>query len=395
MNIEEVALDRLKPWDGNPRKTHAVEAIARSISQFGYTAPIIVQKGTYRILAGHGRLEALRHLKRDKASVIVVDLSDSDAALYTLADNQIAATSEWDFPKLARTLKDLDDLGADVSLSGFTPGQLDRLSSWTPFDDDEEPPVPAELPAKPITRPGDVWTCGRHLLACGDCRQPLDVARVLGKDRAQLMITDPPYCSGSFQEAGKAAGTWGDIASDNLSTRGYIALMRSMLATARVQTSYIFTDWRMWIPLFDVTDSSGLAVRSMIVWDKGTPGLGALWRTQHEIVMFASRTGNRRQKGMPSRGNVLKSKRTGNVHHYTEKPVDLIQEIIKGDEPSGRKDCPIYDPFCGSGSTLLAAERQGRRALCMDVEPRWVDVAVRRWQAMTGKKAHNPDRKIE
>jgi DNA modification methylase len=162
--------------------------------------------------------------------------------------------------------------------------------------------------------------------------------------------------------------------------------MNAALAAARPQTAYVFTDWRMWGGLYDILESNGVAIRSMIVWDKGSPGVGSLWRTQHELIMFGSKGTNPRLKGVPSIGNVIQTNRTGNQLHCTQKPVDLIITILKNDAASGRTG-PIYDPFLGSGTTLIAAEQLGRRCYAIEIEPRYVDVAVERWENLTGRKA--------
>ena len=220
-------------------------------------------------------------------------------------------------------------------------------------------------------------------------------------DGVPLLMSDPPYCSGGFQEAGRSAGTWGNIAADNLSTRGFIALLTQALRAWRPQVAYLFTDWRMWIPLYDIVESCGLAVRSMIVWNKGTPGMGALWRTQHELVMFASRARDKRIKGRPAIGNVLDgvpaldatestvidADRTGNRLHYTEKPVALLEALLAGDAESGRGDGVVLDVFAGSGTTLIAAEKQHRSAVLVEVEPKFCQVIIDRWEAFTGQKA--------
>lgn len=387
--VEMVRLDALRPWNLNPRKNHAVQQIARSIEAFGYLAPIVVQKDTMRVLAGHGRLAALKQMGVEEVPVVVADVDNDRAALYTMADNKLTELAEWDFPAMADLLLDFDARNLDVTLTGFSEAELERISTFAPRPEREGADDVPVLVEQAITEQGDVWELGVHKVRCGDGRDQRVVDGFFSGQPCPLMVSDPPYCSGGFQEAGRSAGTFGNIASDNLSTRGYVAMMKEVLLAARVQTCYLFTDWRMWMPLYDVVESSGIAVRSMIVWDKGSPGLGSLWRTQHELVMFASRTGSVREKGRPARGNVIQAQRTGNVNHYTEKPVSLIRELIRGDQASGRDVEPVYDPFAGSGTTLIACEDIGRQCFAVEIEPRFVDVIVRRWQKFTGKQARN------
>jgi len=226
----------------------------------------------------------------------------------------------------------------------------------------------------------------QHRLICGDCTDREVVARVMGGEKAQAVVTDPPYCSGGFQESGKKAGsvgTRGDemIANDTLSTRGYIALMKSALNMTPVGVLYVFTDWRMWINLFDVMESLGFGVRQMIVWDKGTPGMGRGWRSQHELIMAGMRVA---QPFDPhkAQGNVIRCERTGNVNHATEKPVELIEKILDVTDMAE----VVYDPFLGSGTTLIAAEKLGRRCRACEISPEYVGVALERFYQMTGQE---------
>ena len=232
-----------------------------------------------------------------------------------------------------------------------------------------------------------MWLLGDHRLLCGDCTNAGDVARALDAQHF-ITVTDPPYCSGGSQEAQKGAGTWGNIASDSLSTRGYQKLIESVLSHIHPQAVYIFTDWRMWTALFDVVEAKGHAVRSMLVWAKESPGMGGLWRTQHELVLFGSRENQAKRKGKASVGNILRANRTGNLLHYTEKPVSLISNIINNDgTATHRVNAPVYDPFVGSGTTIIACEQLDRRCYAIEIESKYVDVCVERWEQFTGNKA--------
>ena len=246
---------------------------------------------------------------------------------------------------------------------------------------------PGQMVEKRVTI-GDVWQLGQHRLVCGDSTIKSDVQKLFNGNQPFCIVTDPPYCSGGFQESGKKSGSIGTretitIANDTLSTRGYMALIKSVLSVAGdVAIAYIFTDWRMFINLFDVVESSGFGVRNMIVWDKGTPGMGVGWRSQHEIVLMASRSAI---KFNPHKacGNVISCQRTGNLWHPTEKPVELISKIV--DVTDFAKI--IYDPFGGSGTTLIACEQLGRECFVMELDPHYCDVIIDRWEQFTGKKA--------
>jgi len=209
-----------------------------------------------------------------------------------------------------------------------------------------------------------------------------------------LLLTDPPYCSGGFQEAGQVGGSigsnakikWGEngpeIHNDKMSTRGYQRLIKSMLELSSCGQCYIFTDWRMWINLFDVVEANGFSVRSMIVWDKETAGMGQGWRAQHELILYGMKVKHSfdLKNGV---GNVLKFQRTGNKNHPTEKPVELLRTILNVHRPSGA----VYDPFGGSGSTLIACEAEAISCCMMEIDPHYCDVVLQRWEDLTGDKA--------
>ena len=207
----------------------------------------------------------------------------------------------------------------------------------------------------------------------GDAREvlpALDIAPV-------VLLTDPPYSSGGYQEAGKANGSIGTrgkavIALDNMSTRGYQRLMREVLrGCPSVDEAYIFTDWRMWVYTFDALEDGGWRVRNMLVWDKGQMGMGMPWRNQHELIAYAKRTPTKIMDG--KRGNVLCVKRSGNKMHPTEKPMDLCTALLDNSQPG-----IVLDPFAGSGTTLVAAKLLGRQAVGIEMDERHVETAAKR-----------------
>lgn len=207
----------------------------------------------------------------------------------------------------------------------------------------------------------------------GDCREILpDLDGTF-----DVLVTDPPYSSGGFQEAGKSAGSIGTrqdatIQLDNLSTRGYERLMREVLRWCnQADEALVFTDWRMWIYTFDALEGAGWRVRNMLVWDKITMGMGLPWRNQHELIAYGKRTPAKMQDG--KLGNVLRSQRSGNVHHPTEKPVPLLRTLIGNCEGE-----VVLDPFAGSGTTLVAAKEAGRRSIGVEIDERFCEVAATR-----------------
>ena len=205
----------------------------------------------------------------------------------------------------------------------------------------------------------------------------------------EILLTDPPYCSGGAKEAQKSAGSIGTrhedgstpkIANDILSTRGYQNLIRGALTDIPCLYAYIFTDWRMWVYLFDLVEAAGFGVKSEIVWDKGTPGMGTGWRSQHEIILFGARAATHFD-GHKGYGNVLSVARSGNELHPTQKPVELLEKLV--DNTDFAKG--VYDPFGGSGTTLAACEAYGQTAYLMELTPAFTDVIVKRYIRTTGK----------
>lgn len=407
LRVEYADLGALVRAPRNP-KQHDLGALHASLDRFGFVAPILIDDATGRIVAGHGRLDALQQLKASGAAppdrvrvagdrwlvpVIrgVAFASPLEAESYLVADNQTTILGGWDEARLAELLADLAAQQA-LAGTGFDQDAVDELLrevGRTNGMNTMEDPGPqmdraAELQQEWQTATGQLWTIRSatgttHRLLCGDCTREQDVARLMDGARPDAVLTDPPYCSGGFQEAGRRSGSVGTdaehrkITNDTLSTRGYVSLMKNALGLANAGICYVFTDWRMWVNLFDVVESSGFGVRNMIVWDKGTPGMGVGWRAQHELIMFASRD-SRGFNNKLAVGNVIQCGRTGNIHHTTEKPVELLRTLLRVADFARI----VYDPFAGSGSTILAAEAEGRTALAMEVEPDYAAATLER-----------------
>lgn len=241
---------------------------------------------------------------------------------------------------------------------------------------------------------GDIINLGRHRLMCGDstCRE--DVEKLLNGVNVDCIFTDPPYCSGGFQESQKSQGSigsdakvkWGgqrpQIANDTLSSRGYTAMIKAVFERWPAYACYVFTDWKMWVYLFDAAEASGFGVRQMIVWDKGTPGMGMGWRAQHELLLFGIR---QRVKfdNHKAQGNVIGIKRSGNAFHPTQKPLDLLEKVLNVSDWG----LTVADPFGGSGSILMTCEKLNRTCYTMELSPAYCEVIIKRWEALTGEKA--------
>lgn len=372
-----------------------VEQIAASIREYGFNVPLLVD-GAGGLIAGHGRLLAAELLGLETVPTIELShLDETQRRAYMLADNRLAQGSTWDEAALAEELRALQVADVDLAMVGFTEADLAALIPDQGAGNQNATTAPVEpqappLPPEPTTLPGDVWQIGPHRIVCGDCTDRVALDSLLVGAQPDLICTDPPYCSGGFQETGKAAGSVGtnathkQIANDRLSTRGYIRLLTAALNAVPAGFVYAFTDWRMWIPLFDLVESSGYGVRSMIVWDKGTPGMGRGWRAQHELVLWGCKSTPPFPEKFGGFGNVLQAPRTGNKNHTTEKPVELMVKLLDGAPFAGT----VYDPFTGSGSTGVACHQAGRVFYGCELDAAYVDVAVQRLQEATGEAAH-------
>lgn len=399
MNLATKKLKDLVAADYNPRKDlqpgdPEYESLKKSIKRWGLVEPIVWNKHTGHVCGGHQRLKILLADGVKETEVVVVDLPEKEEKALNLALNKIRG--DWDYGKLMFILDEMvvaPPEGMDIETTGFSMEDIAELEAKTKKgqakEDNFNGPEERAKIKKPETKIGDLYILGEHRLLCGDAIKVEDVKRLLEDIIPVTILTDPPYCSGGFQEAGRARGSIGSgakiiprIAGDMLSTRGYKAIVKSAIFNVNALSVYIFTDWRMWINTFDVMEESGYGVRSMIVWDKESPGMGIGWRSQHELILFATRS-TLKFDNHKSIGNVLHTSRTGNLLHPTQKPVELIGAIL------GVMDMAdtIYDPFAGSGTTLIAAEQLGRKAYLMEIDPGYCDVIVKRWEQFTGKEA--------
>lgn len=391
-----VKIKDLKPNPKNPNKhpQQQLEMLGKVIRGNGWRNPITVSNRSGFIVKGHGRLLAAQLEEFAEVPVEYQNYESDEAELADLtADNRIAELAEMDNKMLADIFADIDTGAIDFELSGYTEDEYQDLASALSeavHKDLDDPDVVIEPPKDPISKRGDLWILGgRHRVMCGDSTSEKDKATLLNGETPQILLTDPPYCSGGFQESGKGVGSIGTdrkggaptIANDTLSTRGYQALMRNVLDNISPVVAYIFTDWRMWLNLFDVAEAAGFGVRNMIVWNKKTPGMGQGWRTQHELIMYGQRCKAKwdNHKGY---GNVLEISRSGNELHPTQKPVELIEMLL--DNTAWLEG--VYDPFGGSGTTLIAAESKGQKAYLMELTPEYTDTIVRRWAKVTGSK---------
>ena len=387
----------LIPYARNSR-THSdaqIAMIAGSIREFGWTNPVLVD-GENGIIAGHGRVLAAQRLKLDTVPVIELShLTPTQRRAYVIADNQLALKAGWDDDMLAMELGDLRDDGFDLNLIGFEDEDLAKLLSGglggeglTDPDDAPEPP------ANPVSALGDVWVLGRHRIVCGDSTNPDDVAKALDGVKPHLMVTDPPYGVGydpawrnDAMQAGKGKGPPGGRAVGRVENDTK-ADWRDAWALFPGEVAYV---WHGAVHAVTVAESlmeTGFDIRAQIIWAKSHIAIGrGHYHWQHEPCWYAVKrggtghwAGDRKQSTLWAIEKPQKSE-TG---HGTQKPVECMRRPIENNSSPGQA---VYEPFSGSGTTIIAAEMTGRSCHAIELNPAYVDVAVKRWQDFTGLAA--------
>jgi DNA modification methylase len=396
LRVETLPLASLVPYAANARQhpPEQVAQLAASIGEFGFTVPVLVDDAGV-LIAGHGRVLAAKALGMEAVPAIRLShLTEAQARAYRLADNQLALNSTWEESLLAAELRALRSDEFDLGMIGFDAGTLDRLLAEAVPEvaarggGDPDAPAPPP-PEAPVTRAGDLWLLGPHRLLCGDATSAADVARLLDGARPHLMITDPPYGVNYDPEWRNEAGVsatmrTGKVANDDR------ADWRAAWALFPGDVAYV---WHAGIHARTVIESleaAGFAVRSQIVWAKPRFVLGrGDYHWQHEPCLYAVRKGaTGHWQGARDQATLWPISTGGDEDaatvHGTQKPVECMRRPIVNNSAPGEA---VYEPFCGSGSTIIAAETTGGVCYAMDSDPRYVDVAVRRWQAFTGRAA--------
>lgn len=409
--IRKVAIDTLRPNPGNAR-THSrkqVRKIARSMEEFGWTNPVLIDDD-HQIVAGHGRVQAARLLGLTEVPTLRLShLSAAQLRAYMIADNKLALDAGWDVEILAAELGGLIELGLDVELTGFGSGEIEVILSDEAErngpDLDPEDRIPTAGPE--VTRPRDLWQLGPHRLLCGDALEADPYDALLSGERADLVIADPPYnvpVDGHVNGLGRIKHEEFAQASGEMSKAEFTAFLAGFLRQCSDRSRdgailFAFMDWRHMGEMLGAGEAVGLELKNLVVWNKTNAGMGSFYRSKHELV-FVWKSGtaphtNTFELGQHGRhrSNVwdypgVNSFGTDRMEdlssHPTPKSCALVADAIK--DCSKRRDL-VLDPFSGSGTTLVAAEKTGRQARVIEIAPKYCDVAVRRWQALTGKEA--------
>jgi DNA modification methylase len=383
----------------------------------GFNVPVLIDRED-GVLAGHARLLAARQLGWTEVPTIGLDhLSPEQARAFTIADNRLAETATWNERLLAETLRDLSlaDLDFSLELTGFEMAEIDlRIESLTASAEDDDLSADAELPAPAgpaISRTGDLWILGRHRLLCASALDEAAYARLLGGKRAAMVFTDPPYnvpIGGHVGGLGAIQHREFAMASGEMSSPEFTTFLRTSLGLAARHSRdgalhFVCMDWRHMPELLAAGAEAYTELKNLCVWAKDNAGMGSLYRSQHELV-FVYKAGNGAHRNnvelgrhgrhrsnlwsYPGINTLRRSSDEGDLLalHPTVKPVRLVADAIL--DCSARGDL-VLDPFLGSGTTLIAAERVGRRCAGIELDPLYVDTVIRRWQALTGDTARH------
>ena len=396
MKVKTIKIDEIIPYVRNPRQNKdAIAKVSASLKEFGWQQPIVVDKDMV-VIAGHTRLEAARTLGMDKVPVqIAEDLTDAQVKAYRIADNRVSQEAEWDLDLLKLELADLDNLDYDLLLTGFDDDELNGMlieAVEEGFTDEDDVP---ELPDEPVSVLGDIWSLGNHRLMCGDSTSVDDFDKLMDGHKSDMIFTDPPY--GMSYGGGRAAGSSkkgalvkahgmiknDDLQGDNLVQLVADAIYNSLNHTKEGAALYSCLTWRTYSEFEEALRQMEKEVKACIVWDKKSIGLGqSNYRPQHEFIFYCGGQwyGDKKQSDVwyLSRGN------TSDYVHPTQKPVELIELALENSSKAGDI---VIDCFGGSGSTLIACEKKARGSRLMELDNKYADAIILRWQDFTGKEA--------
>ena len=387
MKIENRSLSEVHPYDKNPRTNDsAVESVLKSIQEFGFRQPIVVDEHDV-IIVGHTRYKAAQKLGLETVPVhVATGLSTEQVKAYRIADNQTATLAEWNLDLLSMELLGLENTGFDLNLLGFSAAELSNILVREPkagLTDPDQVPLP---PEEPITQPGDLWLLGDHRLLCGDSRSAEDVARLLQDYQPSCVATDPPYGVSYVGKTDKALPVHNDGADELLPllndalrlafshcVPGAVWYVCAPAGPQFFAFATVLTELEVW--------------RQTLVWAKQSLVMGhSDYHYQHEAIFYGWKPGAPHQPPPDRKQNTLWQfdRPSASREHPTMKPVAIFLKMLQNSTVAGSV---VYDPFCGSGTSLIAAEQLGRVCCGIEVSPQYCDVVVQRWEQFTGNKA--------
>jgi DNA modification methylase len=371
---KDILTKNVLKYTNNSRKhsEQQVQQIVKSIKEFGFTNPVLIDENN-RLIAGHCRLEAAIHLNLETIPCIVLShLTEAQKKAYVIADNKLALNADWDFVMLQNEFESLRLDDFDLELTGFS---LEEIESLMP---EEEPEVFCDendcpdAPEEPIAKLGDIWLLGEHRLMCGDSTSIDAVDQLMAGNRVDLIFTDPPYNVAFNGRSGKHAVIKNDDLEENEFKDFISAVCQTILAINAPY--YIWCNWKFYSIL-----QTALPFKACIVWAKNVFGMGKGYRHQHEFCLFNGDIDDR----IKNESDLWNISKDINYVHPTQKPTALAERAISNHKLANN----ILDLFGGSGSTLIACEKTKRRCFIMELDPKYVDVIIKRWENFTGKKA--------
>ena len=407
---------QLKPRGRNPR-THTdrqIKQIATSIKEFGFISPILID-GADGIIAGHGRAEAAKLIGMNDIPTVCVDhLTPAQIRAYVIADNRLAENAGWDRELLTLELQELSvELNFDVTVTGFETAEIDllisELNEGAPDEADEVPEIDRSVPA--VSRPGDLWRIGDHCLLCGDSLKKENYSTLLAGKKAQMVFSDPPYnvaIAGHVSGLGKTRHREFAMASGEMSSAEFTKFLKTAFANlAAFSTNgsihFIFMDWRHLREVLDAATKPYSELKNLCIWAKTNAGMGSLYRSQHELVFVfkngtaphinnveLGRFGRNRTNVWNYAGvNTFGNDRDNELSmHPTVKPVALVADAILD---CSKRGGIVLDAFAGSGTTLISAEKTGRRGYGIEIDPHYVDTVIRRFKEVYDLQAQHAE----
>jgi DNA modification methylase len=390
MQVQEAQVQELTQDPDNSRSHDRknLEAIKQSLEAFGQQKPIVIDHQG-KVIAGNGTLQAAQELGWQTIQAVVTDLEGAKQTAYAIADNRTAELAAWNDEQLAKSLVSLqNDDSIDEAISGFDTKEIDKMvQSIAAQSEVVEDEIPEHV--EPVTKLGDLWQLGRHRLLCGDSTKPEEVDRLMRQEKAAMVFTDPPYAL-----FGNSTGV-GKIADDKMVRPFFRQVLAECRRVTRPQGHvYLCCDWHSAMTIEAMGREVKLAAKNLIVWDKGDGGVGGMYQNCHELVWFFANSpeqtttiktsaAERPVNGVP---NIWRFSRipTAEREHNAAKPVEMIKVPVGASSDTGDT---VLDLFAGSGSTLIAADDLKRTFYGMEIDPRYCDVIIKRWENLTGETA--------
>lgn len=411
MDIENINPKYIKPYAKNTRihKDKHIQQIINSIREFSFTNPLLIDENNI-LLAGHGRLLAANKLGMESVPCVrITHLTDAQKRAYRIADNKLTINGDWDQDLLSLEFKDLAELGVDFDLdvTGFDLADIDVLiqsQNDELLEHDSADDMPDIPEGKIVSRDGDLWQLGDHIILCGNALIEDNFKKLMAENRARMVFTDPPYnvhIDGHVCGSGNIHHDEFAMASGEMTRQEFKEFLRTafiLLRNYSVEGSlhYLCMDWRHIIEITTACDETYTEMKNLCVWNKSSGGMGSLYRSKHELI-FIYKHGtaphiNNIELGVHGRNRTnvwdYPGVNTGNreelLLHPTVKNVQMVADAIM--DVTNRGDI-VLDSFLGSGTTLLACERTGRICRGIEIEPKYIDTTIRRWQKVTGKDA--------